>query len=170
MAWFRRSSRTPSEQSPASGQGPTPDPAGGRRRGPLVAVTALDGLCAGLSDHLPLRGELLRVIPGPDRPDYALMLLDEPVVVPLPAGLDPARVPAEARAAGPDGPRLVCHALVICSRFVGEQLAPDMRDLAINIALVVDGSVLGDEVLDFAKAVPVDLGVLNLAGSAAPAR
>lgn len=59
------------------------------------------------------------------------------------------------------GLHLRVHALVLCARLVGQQIAPGLRDLAVNVALVIDNTLLRDEMLDFAKAHPIATGFLG---------
>ena len=50
------------------------------RFGPKVAITRLDGAPPELEWQLPLNGELYKLLPGPDRPDYSVMVLDRPEI------------------------------------------------------------------------------------------
>ena len=49
------------------------------RYGPQVAVTRFDTAPRELEWQLPLEGELYRLMPGPDRPDYSLLVLERPL-------------------------------------------------------------------------------------------
>src|SRR5215217_1815493 len=73
----------------------TPSPAG--RYGPLVSVTRFDTAPPELEWQLPLDGELYRLIPGSDRPDYSLLVLERPLHFYPRAGFDLGRLPAEQR-------------------------------------------------------------------------
>jgi hypothetical protein len=67
---FRRRGRR-SDDAPAVAFGPS-----GRA---LVTITSLDGVPDEIGAAAPLDGELLRVIPGADRLDYCLVILDDPL-------------------------------------------------------------------------------------------
>jgi hypothetical protein len=122
------------------------------RYGPLVSITRFDDAPRELEWQLPLQGELYRLIPGPDRPDYSLLVLERPLHFYPAPGFEMDRVAADSRVEDRRGrPMVRVHALLVCSRFVGQQLAPGMRDLAITIAYVLDISLAQDAVVDFAK-------------------
>jgi hypothetical protein len=104
---------------------------------PLVTITDLDGVPSDLAELAPLDGELLRVIPGADRPDYCLVVLDQPRHVHV--GANPVWI----------------RAVVVVARLAGEQVTPGARNLAVDLALVLDDTTLGDDALDFAKVLPV---------------
>jgi hypothetical protein len=114
---------------------------------PVVIIDQVDAGPASLADAVPVRAELLRLIPGPDRPDYALAVLEHPIAVP----------PDEAVGGG----RTV-HAVVMAPRLVGQQFAPDLRDLQVALAYVIDDSLATDDTLDLAKVGYVAVATLNL--------
>src|SRR6478672_3612094 len=115
------------------------------RYGPLVSVTRFDTAPPELEWQLPLNGELYRVVPGSDRPDYSLFVLERPVHFYPRDGFDLVRV----------------HALLLCARFVGQQLHPGMTDLAVNLAYVIDNSLARDAQVDFAKIEFAGTGFLS---------
>jgi hypothetical protein len=90
---------------------------------------------------LPLKGKILRQIPGPDRPDYFLAALDAPF-------------------RWQKGNKLISH-IVICARWVGGVLSSTMSRTPVNIAYVTDESVLIDERLDFQKCYYAAIGVAD---------
>ncbi len=53
------------------------------------------------------------------------------------------------------------HALLLCARFVGQQLHPGMTDLAVNLAYVIDNSLARDAEVDFAKIEFAGTGFLS---------
>ena len=53
------------------------------------------------------------------------------------------------------------HALLLCARFVGQQLHPGMADLAVNLAYVIDNSLARDAEVDFAKIEFAGTGFLS---------
>ena len=112
--------------------------------------------------QLPLDGELYRVIPGPDRPDYSLLVLERPLHFYPGAGFDLARVEPEQRVEDRKGRQMVrVHALLVCARFVGQQLQPGMHDLAVNIAYVIDNSLARDAIVDFSKIEVAARGLIS---------
>ncbi len=140
------------------------------RYGPQVAVTRFDTAPRELEWQLPLEGELYRLMPGPDRPDYSLLVLERPLHFYPAPGFDVGRVEAEQRVEDRKGrPMVRVHALLVCARFVGQQLHPGMRDLPVNIAYVIDNSLARDEVVDFAKIEVAAVGFLDEGHSGQPA-
>ena len=98
-----------------------------------VKVTSVDYAPDELHAQTPFTARILRQIPGPDRPDYLLAELAEPL--------------AWER----DGSSVSVSHLVLCARWIGGVIAPGATHLPVNIAYVVDPSVLNDANLDFAK-------------------
>ena len=98
-----------------------------------VKVTSVDSAPEELYAQTPFTARVLRQIPGPDRPDYLLAELSQP----LTWHRDAAQIP-------------VSH-LVLCARWVGGVVAPGAIHLPINIAYVVDPSALKNTKLDFGK-------------------
>ncbi|HET8595746.1 MAG TPA: hypothetical protein VFM07_10905 [Intrasporangium sp.] len=132
------------------------------RFGPLVAITSFDQAPVELTWQTPVNGELYRLVPGPDRPDYSIMVLERPVHFYPPERFDVARVPAGRRVPDRRGrPMVRVDALVVCSRFVGQQLHPGMKDLPVNVAYVIDESALTDPSLDFGKIEYAAVGSLT---------
>jgi hypothetical protein len=122
------------------------------RYGPLVSITAFEEGAEELSWQVPVNGQLYRLVPGPDRPDYSIMVLERALhFYPAPS-FDVDRVPPEQRVADRKGrPMVRVDALVLCARFVGQQLHAGMKDLVVNIAHVLDPSVLTDPTIDLTK-------------------
>lgn len=139
------------EQEPAA-PAPQGDASPMGRYGPQVSITRFDTAPRELEWQLPLDGELYRLIPGPDRPDYSLLVLERPLHFYPAPGFDIGRVESEQRVEDRKGrPMVRVHALLVCARFVGQQLQPGMHDLAVNIAYVIDNSLARDAVVDFSK-------------------
>lgn len=174
MGWLSRAKRSEGDQStgertavppppPAPGQAgaPTPPTPMGRY-GPLVSVTSFDQAPVELTWQTPVNGELYRLVPGPDRPDYSVMVLERPIHFYPPETFDTGRVPDERRVPDRKGrPMVRVDALVVCSRFVGQQLHPGMKDLPVNIAYVIDEGVLTEPSLDFAKIEYAAIGLVT---------
>jgi hypothetical protein len=140
---------------------PTPSgPVG--RYGPLVSVTRFEAAPPELEWQLPLNGELYRLMPGSDRPDYSLLVLDRPLHFYPQEGFDLNRVDADQRVDDRKGRTMVrVHALLLCARYVGQQLHPGMTDLAVNLAYVIDNSLARDAEVDFAKIEFAAIGSLS---------
>ncbi|MEO5743442.1 MAG: hypothetical protein ABIQ53_02475 [Terracoccus sp.] len=122
------------------------------RFGPKVAITRLDVAPPELEWQLPLNGELYKLLPGPDRPDYSVMVLERPLHFYPGESFDLGRLEADQRTEDRRGrPMVRVHALLLCARFVGQQLHPGMSDLPVNLAYVIDNSLARDDKVDFAK-------------------
>ena len=134
---------------------------------PGFILTRLDLGPAELESALPLRAEALRVMPGPDRPDYLLARFERPLKYRTPVGFDAARADPSLRGEDADGAFVIVQGLVVCARFVGQGFRSGMRDLAINIAYVIDNSLANDAQVDFAKLEYVAVGFIDDAEAAA---
>lgn len=147
--------------APTSSSTAPADPVRGRF-GPLVHLSRFDLAAPELTWQLPVNGELYRLMPGSDRPDYSLMVLSRPLHFYVPSGFDIERVDPGQRVPDRKGrPMVRVHALVVCARFVGQQLHPGMLDVPVNIAFVIDNSLARDETVDFAKIEYAGAGFLS---------
>ncbi|MDV3220566.1 hypothetical protein [Intrasporangium sp.] len=139
---------------------PPPSPVG--KYGPLVHLSRFDLAPEELTWQLPVNGELYRLMPGSDRPDYSLMVLRRPLHFYPPEGFDQGRVEPEQQVPDRKGrPMVRVHALLVCARFVGQQLHSRMVDLPVNVAFVIDNSLARDERVDFAKIEYAGVGFLS---------
>lgn len=152
-----------------AGQGRIPDSAAaesalGAVSRPRVIFSAARSGPTELTSQLPLRGELAGVIPGPDRPDYCLVVLDRPIAFEPPEDFDRDRIRQSAidQMALDLDDVLPIGTLVVAARQTGTQISPTMVDLVVNIAYVLDESVLTDELLEFDKVHFVAIATLNL--------
>jgi hypothetical protein len=151
---------TSAPSAPAAPTAAAPGPMG--RYGPLVCVTHFDTAAPELEWQLPLNGELYRLIPGSDRPDYSLLVLDRPLHFYPGESFDLRRVEADQQVQDRKGRTMVrVHALLLCARFVGQQLHPGMTDLAVNLAYVIDNSLARDAEVDFGKIEFAGIGFLS---------
>jgi hypothetical protein len=125
-----------------------------------VSIILFDVAPAEVMPQAPLEGELLGVIPGPDRPDYCAILLDRPLYLSPPSDLELARV--EPGAIVRDGERVSIrvNAVIVCAGLVGEQIGPDSSNVAVNVAAVIDNTALRDPVLAFTKLHVLGVGAL----------
>lgn len=130
--------------------------------GPLVHVSRFDDAPEELGWQLPINGELYRLMPGPDRPDYSFVVLRRPLHFYPRAGFDLERVAEAQRVEDRKGrPMVRVHALLVCARYVGQQLHPGMSDLGVSIAYVIDNSLAKDAKVDFAKIEYAGTGFLS---------
>jgi hypothetical protein len=134
---------------------------------PGFVLTRLDIGPAELESELPLRAEALRVMPGSDRPDYVLARFEHPLKYRVPLGFDMARADPSLRGRDENGDFVIVQGVVVCARFVGQGFRAGMRDLAINIAYVIDNTIIQDALVDFAKLEYVAVGFVD--DAAAPA-
>jgi hypothetical protein len=134
---------------------------------PGFVLTRLDLGPAELESALPLRADALRVMPGSDRPDYLLARFERPLKYRTPVGFDMARADPALRGRDEDGEFVIVQGIVVCARFVGQGFTSGMRDLAINLAYVIDNSVANDATVDFAKLEYVAVGFIDDAEAAA---
>jgi hypothetical protein len=107
------------------------------------SITSVDYAPDELYHEVPIRGRVLRQIPGRDRPDYFLAKLDRPL---------------RWKREGDD--RLVTH-IILAARWAGGVLTPTMRHMPVGIAYVVDRSLLSDAKLDFEKSQYIAIGVAD---------
>lgn len=145
--------------------------------GPLVMITSIDIGPEELVEQLPVTARLLRMLPGPDRPDYALAVAEEPLRftstvdalaaqgIPV-AGLDRRYVRVES-----DGTVLATvFGLAMAARIVGQSFHPTMVDLPVNLALVIDPTQMSDPALDFSKCSYVAVASLSVVPTDDPSR
>lgn len=162
MGWFSRRRRDEAARLAPVAQVPPVAAQAQGRFGPRVRLTALEGAPVELTWQLPLRGELHRLMPGPDRPDYSLMLLERPLLFYPTDATNLERVSPERLVEDRRGRRMVeVHALVLTARFVGQQLHPGMVDLPVNVAYVMDQSLAQDESVDPEKIAYAAVGHLT---------
>ena len=110
-------------------------------------ITSVDYAPDELYEQVPFDGVLLRKISGPDRPDYWLAELLEPLTW------------------SHDGENREVSHVVLASRYVGQTITPDFGKLVVGISFVTDQSVLDEEPLDFDKCVYSAIGVAEKLGA-----
>lgn len=59
------------------------------------------------------------------------------------------------------GELIAVQGIVICTRLVGESFSSGMRDLAVNIAYVIDNTLTRDPAVDFAKLEFAAIGFID---------
>lgn len=105
------------------------------------SITSLDDSNEDFDGLLPVKGTVLRQMPGPDRPDYHLAALDSPF---------------EWKKAK----KRVSH-VVLAGHLVGDVLSPTTRGVGFGIAYVLDDAVLSDSTLDFKKCHYAAIGFVD---------
>lgn len=117
-----------------------------------LIITYIDNGPDELYGQIPLAVETLRMMPGPDRPDYWLAQVTPPIQW-IDGGVE-KHIPYITLAAG----------------FVGEQISPAAKGLLVAIAYVTDLSLLEDATLTFAKCRYTAVGQVSAAPKAQGAR
>ncbi len=143
---------------------------------PSFVITRLDAGPDEFSAALPLRARVIRVMPGSDRADYVLCYAERPIPFRPPAGFDLTRVHPDVVTRDAQGELIAVQGIVICTRLVGETFRGGMKNLAINIAYVIDDSLTRDAAVDFGKLEFAAIGFIDdsltdvlLPGEASPA-
>lgn len=98
-----------------------------------LTIDDVDYAPGDLYDQVPLVINLLRQIPGDDRPDYWLGEIRQPIRY--------LRCNIELN---------ISH-LILAARWEGTQIAPGVEHLPVGIAYVMDNTLLNDAHLDFKK-------------------
>lgn len=106
-------------------------------------ISSVDYAPPDLESQTPFSARLRRQIPGSDRPDYWVADLEAPLVWEK------------------DGNTMTIEHLVVCARWEGTQIGRGMKDMPVNIAYVIDVSVLSDSELDFAKCEYIAIGTAS---------
>ncbi len=106
-----------------------------------VRIICLDDAPPDLPGQTPFELEIIRRIPGQDRPDYWLGRLERPLTW-----------------NGQESQRTVTHVLLV-AKLVGMHVRPGMRNVPVGIAYVTDESLLQDIELQFSKCASVAVGI-----------
>src|ERR1700722_18526623 len=107
-----------------------------------VSIDNIDGP-EDLAEQAPVIADLIRQMPGPDRPDYWIAALSSTVTV----GFDNH---------DPD----VTH-LILAAWWHGTEIGTGMKHIPVAIAYVTDISVLNDQQLSFSECRYVALGTAS---------
>jgi len=109
-----------------------------------LTISTVDYAPGDLYDQVPLRVKLLRQLAGPDRPDYWLGELAQPI-----------RWVSES-----EGYFEISH-VVLAARWQGTRIGRGARSLPVGIAYVTDPSLLTDDRLEFGKCRYVAIGIAD---------
>jgi hypothetical protein len=105
-----------------------------------IRITSVDFAPDELYDQTPFDADLLREFPGPDRSDYWIGALTNPI--------------RWVR----NGVETFVSYVVLASRYEGTRISAGMKSFIVGIAYVVDESVLEDPALTFEKCEYVAIG------------
>jgi hypothetical protein len=128
---------------------------------PSFVITRLDAGPDEFSAVLPLRSRVIRVMPGSDRSDYVLCYAERPIPFRPPATFDLSRAHPESVTRDARGELIAVQGIVICTRQVGETFSSGMKDLAVNIAYVIDNTLTRDAAVDFGKLEFAAIGFID---------
>ena len=117
-----------------------------------LTISSVDYAPAELDEQLPIVAELIREIPGDDRPDYWLASTVGPI-----------------RWISDNIDHSITH-LVLAARWQGTRIAPGVEHLPIGIAYVTDDTLLDDSRLDFNKCKYVAIGIASDTSGGRPVR
>ena len=106
-----------------------------------LTITDVDYAPGELNDQTPIIVELLREIPGDDRPDYWL-----------------GKTKTSIKWIDKNYEKEITY-LVLAARWEGTRIEPNATNLPVGIAYVTDLSLLKDETLDLEKCVYIAIGI-----------
>jgi len=106
-----------------------------------LTISEVDYAPGDLPEQTPLIVDLLRELPGDDRPDYWLGELRTPI-----------------RWLHENHERRITH-LILAARWEGTRIEPGIKSLPVGIAYVTNQSLLNDPRLDFSKCSYVAIGI-----------
>lgn len=106
-----------------------------------LTISLVDYAPGDLYDQVPIVADLIREIPGEDRPDYWIAKVQHPIT------WLKDNIPQE-----------ITH-LILAARWQGTSIAPGVENLPVGIAYVTDLSLLDDGHLDFKKCAYVAIGI-----------
>jgi hypothetical protein len=97
-----------------------------------------------LDDAVPFSAELIRELPGPDRSDYWLARLAQPLSF------------------SHKGHSYTVKWVVLAARYVGQSIRPRVGRIVIGLALVLDDSQVDLPALDMEKCLYAAIGEANI--------
>lgn len=117
-----------------------------------LTITSVDHAPGDLEGQVPFVVNMIRPLPGDDRPDYWLGALQSPITWLV------------------DNDRRTVSHLVLAARWEGYRIEARVQNMPVAIAYVVDQSLLDDPQLDFGKCEYVAIGTATdtTAGRPAP--
>lgn len=121
-----------------------------------------------LQRQLPVTAKLMRQIPGPDRPDYFVGRLDQPIKYHPVDGFDWGRSLPQFVAEDDAGRFVWIYAIIVASLMAGTQLHAGMKGFPVRVAYVIDHTLGRDAKLDFAKCDYISYGIISDPDEPAP--
>jgi hypothetical protein len=115
-----------------------------------LTITSVDYAPPELNEQVPFKAKIVRMLPGPDRPDYWLGELESPLFWIQ------------------DNRQVCIDHVVLCARWQGTQIEPCVRNLPVGIAYVTDKSLLTAYTLGFEKCAYVAIGLCDETSKTAP--
>jgi hypothetical protein len=106
-----------------------------------LTISDVDYAPEDLPEQTPFVVDLVREMPGDDRPDYWLGTLRTPI-----------------RWLHKNHERHITH-LILAARWEGTRIEPGVKSLPVGIAYVTDQSLLNDSRLEFSKCAYVAIGI-----------
>jgi len=111
--------------------------------------------------QLPVAATLWRWIPGPDRPDYALAELKQPIKYHPTDAFNWTRPRADFIGHDDAGRFVAIYLVAIASLMEGTQIHRGMKGFPVRLAYAIDNTVGRDEQLDFAKCDCISYAVIS---------
>lgn len=108
-----------------------------------LTISGIDYAPDDLYSQTPFSVELLRELPGKDRPDYWLARLHRPL-----------------NWFHSNNQRQITH-LILAARWQGTRIDTGVSNLPVGIAYVTDQSLLADTTLDFKKCEYIAIGIAS---------
>ncbi len=105
-----------------------------------VQLIECDCAVEDMKEQLPVTCQLLRMIPGADRPDYWLAKCEKPMSF--------------------NGKTI--NYLIVGTRFCGQAIKKDIGTVTLNVAYVLNETLINDARLDFSKAQPAAICVAKV--------
>jgi len=137
---------------------------------PQIVITGIDSGPEDLAAQLPRAAELIRILPGSDRPDYSLAVVKEPITFHTTVeqlergGIDVGAADPQMIRHNPDGTvDLIVFGLVFCARIKGDTIHLSMKEMPVNIAYIIDNTQMADPEVVFSKSYFAAVGFLSMA-------
>jgi hypothetical protein len=111
--------------------------------------------------QLPRTAKLTRRFAGPDRNDYFLAVLEDPIKYHPSPTFDWSRSPTQFTASDHDGRFVWIYGIIIAALMAGTQIHARMKNFAVNVAFVIDHTAGSDEQLDFSKCDSIGWATIN---------
>ncbi|UMB69147.1 hypothetical protein [Mycobacterium paraterrae] len=111
--------------------------------------------------QLPRTAKLTRRLAGPDRDDYFLAILENPIRYHPSPPFDWSRSPERFTATDDSGRFIWVYGIIIAALMTGTQIHAGMKNFAVNLAFVIDHTAGSDEMLDFGKCDSIGWATIN---------